>query len=319
MGKNDGRSTKTSPARTNSEKPPISGPQVFYHGTSALAAMCISVDGFRLLSEQLRQWGEGALGNGIYVTAALETANYFASASSLNHHKYILRVRLAPGTRILRLDGNYDQNVINYLVREFGRELLGPKFDRAIPANKHLRRVELINLANYLWQRGQADKPRGIGAWAGLESLGPLRRTLIHNKYDGLGCTESDIGVAVFNPSRLLAEGVYRVANNVDWETGQDPQSLERSALIDVDSRRLANSAAQQISHSIKALSELRAGIAASIARNDTSFARYECAELECLLGEIPRQQACLRLYCARNRIAMDGPAIASALAVVVR
>jgi hypothetical protein len=175
--------------------------------------------------------------------------------------------------------------------------------------------VELINLANYLWHRGQADKPRGIAAWAGLESLGPLRRTLIHNKFDGLGCTGSDIGVVVFNPSRLLPEGVSMVANNVTWEPEQDLHSLERSALVDVDPRRFATSAARQISLSIKALSELRASIAASTARNDTSFAEYECAELEDLLSEIPRQQGCLRLYCARHHIATDGPAIASALA----
>jgi hypothetical protein len=87
MGKNAGRSVKTNRGLKVSEKPPIPATQVFYHGTSALAALCISIDGFRLLSERLRHWAEGALGNGIYVTASLETAAFFANFSRSERHK----------------------------------------------------------------------------------------------------------------------------------------------------------------------------------------------------------------------------------------
>ncbi len=91
--------------------------QPLFHGTSALAAVCISVDGFRLLNNILRRFGNGSLGNGIYVTASLEQAAWYSRG-------YIFEVRLAPGTRILWLDGHYDPRVIDSLRREFGKELL---------------------------------------------------------------------------------------------------------------------------------------------------------------------------------------------------
>src|SRR5262249_18943363 len=123
----------------------------FYHGTSALAALCISTEGF-WLQDSSRAFGQNMLGYGIYVTANLEVAADFG--------RDIWRVRLAPGTRILWLGEHYDRRIIDSLQREFGKELLAFDFGAAIPPNKHLRRVELIALLNYLWaQFDRLDLP----------------------------------------------------------------------------------------------------------------------------------------------------------------
>jgi hypothetical protein len=286
----------------------------YYHGTSALAAVCISVDGFRLLSTSLRHWGEGALGNGIYVTAVMDTASFFAELGELTDRKgsrrYVVQVRMTPGTRIMRLDGQYDVRIIDYLGREFGKELFSPRFDRAIPANKHLSRIELINLANYLWNRGGDGKRGGISAWSGLEDQGPLRRYLMRHKYDGVGCIKSDIGVVVFNPSRLLADGVFQLVRPASTAAGRHGAD----DLTESDPRRLATEAAESIRIAIDSVPALRTSQANGQFGEDPSLFRLIRDKLAAHLGEIPRFQACLRAFCKRHDVPIAGHPIADAL-----
>ncbi len=247
----------------------------YYHGTSALAAACISVDGFRLLPTSLRRWGEGALGKGIYITPEPVTSYFFAELGDLNGGQdsrwYVVRVRMSPGTRILRLDGNYDPRVINYLGREFGKNLFTPKFDRAIPANKHLSRVELISLANYLWIRGEDEKRGGIAAWSGLEAQGPLRRYLLKHKYDGMGCIETHIGVVVFNPSKLVADGIFQIAH--PSRAAVDSHGAE--CLEESNPWHVATKAAEGICVVVKAVPKLRDDLASAASGSDTASARW--------------------------------------------
>jgi hypothetical protein len=289
--------------------------QVFYHGTSALAAICIWADGFRLLSNNLRNWSNGALGNGIYVTAALDTASFFSSvagSSRLRDPQYVLQVRMRPGARILRLNGQFDPGTIDYLKREFGKELLTPKFDRAIPANKHLTRVELIHLANYLWDRG--EKGGGLAAWAGREDFGALRRTLVRSKYDGVGCTESDIGVVVFNPSRLVNDGVFQLADDTAAASGTISQMESGVRLIEPGWRELANMAAKELLATIKEIPRLRDSLATNEAGNFRDMAKWDREQLAAYQSEVPRRQTCLRRFCEQQGVSTTDSRIAPAL-----
>jgi hypothetical protein len=270
----------------------------YFHGTRALAAVCISVDGFRLLPTDMRHWGYGAIGNGIYVTTLLETAAFFA-------RDYVVRVGMAPGTRILRLDGQYDPSVIHYLSREFGKELFSPNFDRAIPNNKHLSRTELIHLANYFWEKGN-----GFAAWKGPEEQGPMRRYLMKHKYDGVGCIESDLGVVVFNPSRLLVEGVFQLARPA--RGAAEPYGAD--CLVALDPRKLATEAAETIKVGIKDASAVRDILARGAAGEPLSEVQFLRAKSAAYHHEIPRWQNCLRTFCKRHDISVTRHAIASAL-----
>ncbi|MCW3054205.1 MAG: hypothetical protein JWN14_3375 [Chthonomonadales bacterium] len=281
--------------RDRATEPPAT---TYYHGTRALAAVCISIDGFRLLPTNLRIYGYGAIGNGIYVTTLLETAAYFA-------YEYMVKVRMAPGTRILRLDGQYDRSVIQYLGREFGKELFSPHFDRAIPKNKHLTRTELIHLANYFWEKG-----RGFAAWHGPEEQGPMRRYLMKHQYDGVGCTESDMGVVVFNPSQLLIEGVFQVPPS----TRGVAASYLADCLTEVDPTRLAMEAAARLCAAIKDAADTRATLDRGSPGEDRSYVQYNRDTLAGYLHELPRWQNCLRAFCKRHHLPLTQGAIASAL-----
>jgi hypothetical protein len=289
----------------------------YYHGTSALGAISISIDGFRQLHDGLRVWGHGAIGDGIYVTTSLETAGYFTGISPLtacrDTHPYVLEVRLSPGTRILRLDGRYDPRVITYLRREFGKQLLSPKFHLAIPSNKHLTGVELINLANYLWVCGERGMRGGIAAWAGHSDQGPLRRCLQQQHFEGMGCPESDVGIVVFNPSRLLAAGIFQL---VECE-GAGHTGSARHQLDEPDPSHLAADAAASISAAIAHIPWLRQEIAESVASRQTGMARYDRDKLDATLSELGRWRSCLRGFCARHGISTEIPAITEALAAV--
>jgi hypothetical protein len=272
----------------------------YYHGTRPLAAVCIAVDGFRLLPTPLRHWGYGAIGNGIYVTALLETAAYFA-------HGYVLKVRMATGSRILRLDGQYDLRVIQYLSREFGKELLTPHFDRAIPNNKHLTRTELIHLANYFW-----EKDRGFAAWRTHEEQGPMRRYLMKHQVDGVGCTESDMGVVVFNPSQLRIDGVFQLPpSTTDVAVSSLPDCL-----TPLDPARLAVEAAESLCAAIEEAACLRKTLEQGSLGADRSEVRQNRNMLAGYLQEIPRWQNCLRAFCKRCQLPITNDAIASALAL---
>lgn len=270
----------------------------YYHGTKALGAVCISIDGFRLLPTTLRRWGYGAIGNGIYVTGLLDIASFFAEA-------YIFRVRMRPGSRILRLDGQYDQSVIDYLRREFGKEVLSHHFDRAIPKNKHLTRTELIQLANYLW-----EKEKGFTAWGSAEEQGPMRRYLMKHQYDGVGCLDSHMGVVVFNPSTLQTDGLFQLHP----PAGGDSDSHTLDCLKPLDPMRLAVEAAESLVVAIKGT----VGLQEEWERGEPEGYRGERQELRTRLAgysaEIPRWRACLRTFCERHHISLTEPTLASAL-----
>jgi hypothetical protein len=258
----------------------------FFHGTGALSAVCIAVDGFRLLDERLRPFGPGCIGGGIYLTAAPKNAAWFAGGEGC-----VLRVRLAPGTRILRLDGRFDQRIIDSLRREFGADVLSADFDRAIPRNKKLTRAELINLFNYLWGKtllgNFSDEHRQV------------RRYLTRNKYHGMGHETSDVGIVIFNPSRLVLEGVMCLRSRTQSLSEAEPHQLLVQA-----SRELLNQV-RWARLRLRSLSEFEPA-------DDWDTEAVE--SLNALRQDLPRRQDCLRHFAEKNGLPTHGGDLQAAL-----
>lgn len=186
-----------------SQNPPLLGDD-FLHGTTALAAVQIAVEGFRLLPVGLRFWGRGALGPGIYLTRSLPWAAEFMRDFGETGGGAVLRVALAPGTRVLWAAPEHDPRVIDSLRREFGAGILKPDFPKAIPRNKHLRTRELIHLFSYLVKRA-ADGP----FLCSFQVTG-LRDVLRRAGYAGFGVLDGDLGLVVFDPARLRPLSFHR-------------------------------------------------------------------------------------------------------------
>src|SRR4051794_22948762 len=108
-----------------------SSTQKYFHGAGALQALNIIDQGFSLPAFS-RRLGQFMLGRGVYVTARIDVAERFGDV--------LVAARLAPGTRILWLDGRYEQRVVDALRREFGSEILDDDFAKALPSNKRLTR-----------------------------------------------------------------------------------------------------------------------------------------------------------------------------------
>lgn len=211
--------------------------EVYFHGTWNHAAYAIMTRGFELGHD-----GFGNMrGRGVYI------AQNLSSAAHWTYDDMVIRCRLAPGTRILWMDGHYDQHVIDSLRREFGRELLelGPHFSKAIPHNKQLTRQELIHLTSYIlmhprrmrgWRGNKGKNARYFGTWIRLSRL---HEQLKRQGYDALGDRsfaywDSD-EVVVFNPSRVIALSAHRLIRGADRWDG--PHSL--SAPLDLPALRL--------------------------------------------------------------------------------
>lgn len=175
--------------------------RTYYHGTSPTSAVCISEEGFRILDSEIRYWG-GAMGPGIYVTRRLKESLIFGGLQSKNH-TYVLRVEFIPGTKVARIDDEASPKVLDSLRREFGQEVLGPRFAQAIPGNKHLKPRELFALIGHLEKTNllfeEKTAKRQVRRW--LQRLG----------YHGYGHTLNDLGVMLFDPSRLVLREVARL------------------------------------------------------------------------------------------------------------
>jgi hypothetical protein len=130
---------------------------------------------------------------GIYLTKSIDVAEMLA------YGDIIFKCRLSEKTSILRIDEKYDKKVIDYLRREFGREILTSDISKAMPSNKHLTKKELINLLNYRFHKDFWRQNRK-GEWCS-EISPSIRQQLKLHKYDAIGNAENEAGIAVFNPA----------------------------------------------------------------------------------------------------------------------
>ena len=195
----------------------------YWHGTSASSAVCIAIEGFRLLDAELRVWGRGALGNGIYVTKSLEEALSFGSLQGDSDSTFLLRVRLQAGTRIARIEDGNDVD-LDALRRNFGHEILGRDFGKAIPSNKKLKPRELFAILAQLVRRRELYGP----------AVAHTRRWLRRLGYAACGHRDNDLGIAVFDPLRLSLESILVENQSGAWVEAP-PKQLIAAATTDLE------------------------------------------------------------------------------------
>jgi hypothetical protein len=121
---------------------------------------------------------------------------------------------LSEGISLLRIDGKYDPKVIDYLKREFGKDLLTKDISKSIPRNKHLTRKELINLLNYRYCQMGKWKAKDSEKW--FATVTSVRQQLVLHKYDAIGEPIKEVGIAVFNPSHVKPTDIYHVHRGSD-------------------------------------------------------------------------------------------------------
>ena len=156
--------------------------------------------------------GYGNLGAGIYITCNWQIAREFGST--------LLRVGLKDGTKILNTAPPADPRVIEYLCREFSRDILIKASWKVIPKNKKLKLSEMINLFRYhywnTWERCYDRDTKSSLKWiAGWEQhfkmLMNFRSLLIRYGFHGYGNPDDDNGIVIFADDRLeLKETITR-------------------------------------------------------------------------------------------------------------
>jgi len=220
--------------------------QIYYHGTWAGYGNTIMRRGFELGHPGLGN----LLGRGVYIARELASA-------ALWERGLVIVVRLQPGTRILWIEDDYDQRVIDSLRREFGQELLdlGPHFERAIPHNKQLTRRELVGLCDYVltkarrgrWQAAlRANKGKRVRYNETWQRLSRLHRQIKRFGYQALG-DRSDMDwdsdeIVVFNPTRVIPVSAHRLIREGedDNETFSLSPALELKELAEIAAQAIA-------------------------------------------------------------------------------
>ena len=164
----------------------------YYHGTTNSKAIQILYEGFRLKKYYSDYGKYGTFKQGIYLTKSLDVAGLFG-------HGYIFKCRLKKSISILWLNEKYDKKIINYLRREFSKNILTGPISKAIPHKKQLTKNELIQLLNYRYCKASWRTKKDSMKW--WNSKSSFRQQLQLHKYDGIGELEDLVGLVIFNPS----------------------------------------------------------------------------------------------------------------------
>jgi hypothetical protein len=164
-------------------------------------------------------------GRGIYVTSDLEIARNWARVERCA--PVVIRCRIRSGLRVLWRELNPSPKTLDYLKREFGKEILDPaRFYQSIPRNKQLTRKELVHLASHF---------RSLGWWPTNKSLALLRGHLTRHGFDAFAdATEEDWvfphEMVVFNPAFVEPIEVYKVERYRLWGSPLTAEALSKLA-----------------------------------------------------------------------------------------
>ena len=139
---------------------------------------------------------------------------------------YIFKCRLKRDVSILWITNEYDQKVINYLKREFSKNILTGDISKAIPRNKHLTKNELIHLVNYRCNKDSNPRTHNqYEKW--WQTICSIRQQLQIHKYDGVGELDDLIGLAIFNPSLVEPIKLFEVFKCGEKPLEDDPRFRE--------------------------------------------------------------------------------------------
>jgi hypothetical protein len=168
----------------------------FYHGTHVDCIPSIAKEGLK--------YGDGILNSGIYITEDWRNALWFGNC--------LYQVKLKEGTRLLDLSIPHDSKTVEYLAREFGKNIIKAENPfKTLPKNKHLTNNEIINLMRYFFSKSR-NKPMKWDkqlktSWVRMDDA--IRRTyrsaLIRHGYHGYGHPTNDLGYVIFSPDRIAS------------------------------------------------------------------------------------------------------------------
>lgn len=182
----------------------------FFHGTDQPAeAASVLRQGFRRewLDEEGRWFQDGNLGVGTYLSCDWRMAVWFGNI--------LFRATLQEGTRILDVSPQADRKTLNSMRREFGAQILTSDDPRKVlPANKHLTLHELIELTRYHYHGAYDPKAGEVRIefdgkrMRHVESMRSCVRMLQQRGFHGFGHPSDDNGILLFQPERIVVEGV---------------------------------------------------------------------------------------------------------------
>jgi len=196
---------------------------IFFHGTSLEAAESIAQRGFRVWFEddEIGRYATGGnLGNGLYLTCNWRIALWFGPT--------LLCVAVRSGTRLLNTALPPDGKVVDYLQREFGREILRKPPRKVLPRNKKLKLSELINLFRYhywhTWEKNYGTDRDGFSRWPRRRELHSslldgFRSMLIRYDFHGYGNPEDDNGIVIFSEDRLVLKEMVAHIPSADYSS----------------------------------------------------------------------------------------------------
>ena len=196
---------------------------IFFHGTSLEAAEAIAQHGFRVWfdDDEIGRYASGGnLGVGIYITCNWRIALWFGPT--------LLRVGIHPGTRLLNSALPPDGKIVDYLQREFGREILRRPPWKVLPKNKKLTLRELISLFRYhywhTWEKEYSKDRDGMSKWpkrreSHFRLLDDFKNLLIRYGFDGYGNPDDDNGIIVFAEDRLVLKEIVAHIPSADYST----------------------------------------------------------------------------------------------------
>ena len=171
-----------------------SNPTYLYHGTA------YTNDFYSIIKYGFKRIGVRTyLGRGIYLTKSIDRAYSYAMCNSPDYILWgaVVSVRLKKSTRILDISAPPDKSTLNYLKKEFGKDIINPfRFHLCIPRNKHLTKKEIIALCRYFHHQQEDDTP------AYDRALGKSRmpQYLHRYQYDGYGDANGPAGVSILKP-----------------------------------------------------------------------------------------------------------------------
>ncbi len=190
----------------------------WYHGTGLEEARQIAEVGFKetlCFDPEDGCWtssgGGGNLGIGIYLTRHIPVAMFFGNV--------LLRVELAPGTKIVDTSDPPDAKVLRYLQREFGRDIMKKHPRDVMPSNKRLTRHEAIELLKhhyhkvdrFIWTGDRAFEwghKRYERNYQHVHRMYFLRNIISKYRLHGFGDPRGSAGVVVFQGPRVILREV---------------------------------------------------------------------------------------------------------------
>jgi hypothetical protein len=229
----------------------------FFHGTSLGDAEAIAQHGFRVWFEddEIGRYASGGnLGIGIYISCNWRIALWFGPV--------LLRVTIRPGTRLLNSALPPDGKIVDYLQKEFGREILRRPPRQVLPKNKRLKLRELISLFRYhywhTWEREYSKDRDGVSKWPTRRDshsrlLDDFKSLLIRYGFDGYGNPDDDNGIVVFAEDRVVFEEIVAEIPSADYSTlhGADFQQFPNVAELKEFFRCYGSSRAKELAERI--------------------------------------------------------------------